>query len=339
MTSVLTLVKTRIYSHVSLDQIHEFETVIREHPNWDTLAGPPSIPALKIVARLIFWFAKILGPLLRLLPVHWRARDYLCVGYLAPHYVLYKTFPYFCIPAGLRILWMYDAWEKDYANIEALIRNHKINLAFITSLQTTQHFNALKLEDFRAYWSPEAITVSGYKQKPARERSIDVIQIGRKWDAYHEVIEPFCRAKDLTYLYEKIVGQIIFSSREEYLCGLADSKISICVPASVTHPGRSGKISTMTWRYLQSMASKCLILGILPGEMKLLFDYNPIVEIDMSRPCEQLHEILRTYDSYIDLIERNYLYIAANHQWANRLDTMMEQINQFKQIRQSEVSL
>jgi hypothetical protein len=72
------------------------------------------------------------------------------------------------------------------------------------------------------------------------------------------------------------------------LFGLANSKISICVPSDITHPERTGNISTITNRYLQSMASKCLILGKLPHDMLHLFDYNHIIEIDEENPVLQI---------------------------------------------------
>ncbi|MDD5200875.1 MAG: glycosyltransferase [Terrimicrobiaceae bacterium] len=248
------------------------------------------------------------------------------MGYLAPHYVLYKTFPYFCLPNARRILWMYDAWENEFGRIEALIRNHRINLAFLSSSQAVEHFNHLKLDRFAAHWIPEGITVSNYRWKPYGDRGIDVIQMGRKWDAYHERIKPFCESRGLTYLYEKVKGEIIFPRQEAFLDGLASSKISICVPSSITHPARSGRIETMTSRYLQSMASKCLVLGVLPEEMKQLFEHNPIIEIDRSDPCGQLRAILADFESYTDLIERNYAYVTAHHQWTNRLEQMMQQM-------------
>lgn len=311
----------------------EFEAVIEKHPEWEARLGLPVIQPLKVMSRMVSLFARILGPVLRVIPCRWPARDYLCVGYLAPHYVVYKTFPYFCLPGGLRMLWMYDVWESERGAVEKLIRKHRINIAFITSLQSTEYFNRLGLQDFAAYWSPEAVVVGNYRYKPYYERTTEVIQIGRKWDVYHKEIEPFCRVRGYRYLYEKVRGEIIFPTWDGFLDGIADAKVSICVPSSITHPARSGNVATMTSRYLQSMASKCLVVGVLPEEMRKLFDYSPIIEIDMSRPCEQLGEILENFGDYADLIARNYNYVMENHQCSNRLATMMEQIQEYKQGR------
>jgi hypothetical protein len=82
----------------------------------------------------------------------------------------------------------------------------------------------------------------------------------------------------------------------------------------------------MTLRYLQAMSSKCLIIGILPDEMRDLFEYMPIIEIDFSDPINQILIILENYNQYIDLIEKNYSEVIKNHQWKNRWYNMSELI-------------
>ncbi|MES2411906.1 MAG: hypothetical protein V4535_10735, partial [Bacteroidota bacterium] len=152
------------------------------------------------------------------------------------------------------------------------------------------------------------------------KRTTDVLQLGRKWNEYHDKIKAI--ENNLVYQYEKQPGQIIFKTREDFLEGLANSKISICVPSDITHPERTGKISTLTNRYLQSMASRCLILGKLPYDMQYLFDYNPIVEIDDENPVAQINSILENYNSYIPLIEKNYETVAKYHNWNARITQM-----------------
>ena len=146
--------------------------------------------------------------------------------------------------------------------------------------------------------------------------------LGRKWDAFHNAIFEEMERKGYVYLYEKVKGEIVFPTRELFVDGLARTKISICVPSSITHPDRAGDIETMTVRYLESMASKCLVLGVAPKEMIELFGYNPVVEIDMKNPSRQIEDILQNYDSYIPLIERNYAEVANNHTWDNRYERM-----------------
>jgi hypothetical protein len=124
--------------------------------------------------------------------------------------------------------------------------------------------------------------------------------------------------KGYTYLYELKKGELIFPTRQDFIAGLAKTKISICVPSSVTHPERSGNIETMTIRYLQSMVSKCLIVGHAPKEMIDLFGYNPVIEIDFTNPVGQIESILNNYNSYTALIEKNYNEVIQHHTWQCR---------------------
>jgi hypothetical protein len=68
------------------------------------------------------------------------------------------------------------------------------------------------------------------------------------------------------------------------------------------------------------MASRCLILGILPDDMLPLFNYNPIVEIDDHNPVAQIEFILSNFDTYIPLIEKNYDQVKKFHSWEARLN-------------------
>ncbi len=327
-----TLIQTRIARlGKGLLAIQEFEAAIREHAGWPVVSGPPGLPSpiIKVVSRLLRVCALALEHLLRFLPIRPRT-SYLSIGYVAPHYLIYKTFPYFCLPARSRIIWMYDAWEDQLGPIETAMRTHRINVAFISSKQAAHHLDRCGIPNFRAYWLPEAVTITNYFSKPINERHIEVLQMGRRWDQYHDAIEEFCRRTNLVYLYEGQPGANIFASYQEYLEGLASSKISICVPSAITHPARSGKISTMTWRYLQSMAAKCLVLGRLPDEMHELFDYMPIIEIDMNDPFGQLANLLENYGSYLSLIERNYRYVHEHHQWVNRIEAMKRCLGEFE---------
>lgn len=78
------------------------------------------------------------------------------------------------------------------------------------------------------------------------------------------------------------------------------------------------------------MASKVLIIGVMPEDMRELFSYLPIVEIDMENASAQLSGVLDNFDAYIPLIERNYVEVRALHQWENRWEIMKRKMEDFK---------
>lgn len=129
------------------------------------------------------------------------------------------------------------------------------------------------------------------------------------------------------HLYHSHHAGLLFKEKADLITALAQTKIVICVPSDITHPERAEYISSMTLRYLQAMASKCLIVGVTPFDMGELFDYDTIIEIDMKNAARQLLAILDNYESYVPLIERNYLAVQKNHQWINRWQVVKQKIS------------
>jgi hypothetical protein len=233
-----------------------------------------------------------------------------------------KCVPHFLLP-GRKSVYLFDAWPDVHERIRTFVNAFAVNHVFLSSSMAADRLNKSG-EGCVFSWIPEGIAPELYRYYPYPDKSIDVLQLGRRYDAYHEAIVSALTLDGKLYLYEKVKGEIIFPTREGFIDGLARSKISVCVPSSITHPKRSGDIETMTIRYLQSMASKCLIVGHAPREMTSLFGYNPVIEIDMRDPVKQLQVIMDNYGDFIPLIERNYAAIQAHHTWRHRWKAITE---------------
>lgn len=239
---------------------------------------------------------------------------------MGPNYE--KVFPYY-LSSCQKNVYMFDAWPEKHQSIEKFLEVADIDNVFFSSNQVTEIFKAKNLKT-RAHWIPEGILPSNYKFHNYNQKDIDVLQFGRRYNELHNLIVEPLEKKSIKYLYQREAGEIIFASNDAFLEGLARTKISICIPSNITHPERSGNISTMTVRYLQSMLSKCLVIGIIPAEMKLLFDYDPIIQIDMNNPADQIEYIIKNMDSFIPLIEKNYHYVLSHHTWLNRWQMIKE---------------
>jgi hypothetical protein len=302
------LVTYKGYSgHVAQDTVNEFQQVIvSDGAETQSTSNP-----VRVFSQL----------LLRLIPRHLQ-RLSLFKGKRDKKFcvIVGKEFQKCLIPflySADNSLYIFDAWPAYQDRIENFIRATRVRNVFFSSRYATDLFNAKNL-DCRITWVPEGITVSNYKFVDYAQKDIAVLAFGRRYDAYHEKIVGRLEEEGITYLYEKVIKAIVFPTRQDFIDGLARTKISICIPSSITHPEKAGKISTMTIRYLQSMASKCLIVGYMPDEMRSLFDYMPIVEIDDTDPAGQLIDILNNFDRYIPLIEKNYAYIRQHHTWEHR---------------------
>ena len=214
-------------------------------------------------------------------------------------------------------VYMFDAWPGKHGEILDFVDSWGVQYAFVSSSQAAERLNSVS-EHCTFIWVAEGVDTRLYRGRSVIERDIDVLQLGRKYDAHHSLIAPVLDSAGKVYLYEKEKGSLVFPGRADFIDGLARAKISICVPSSVTHSHRAGDIETMTTRYLQSMASRCLVLGHAPREMVELFGYNPVVEIDMSSPAEQVLDLLANYERCIPLIEKNYAAVTSGHTWDHR---------------------
>lgn len=311
------LIQSPNSSCVSNDTVQEFENTLRTEACFSIAHQPQYLYKLKfLVYRLI---RKVGFEVFMSTANKWK-NPLMDSGHL---FVImmnlneYKLRQFNLLTKHGRSVYLFDAWPKDHIKITQFIEQYKIDYLFVTSSQATNKLKTLS-QLTKIYWVPEGIDPSLYKQKPYAERSTDVLALGRKYDAYHEQI---CKPLDdlgYTYLYEKVKGELIYPQREDFIQGLANSKISICVPSNITHPDRAGDIATMTIRYLQSIVSKCLIVGHAPAEMIELFGYNPVIEIDHEKPVEQIVDILSNYENYISLIEKNYLIVISDHTWQSR---------------------
>ena len=231
-----------------------------------------------------------------------------------------KCFPHVLYP-GRKSVYLFDAWPIHHKMIAQFVQDHYLSHVFVSSSEAAKKL--IDISGSSAFsWIPEGVDPNSYQYRGYKDKDIDVLELGRRYDVYHEHIVKALANDGRVHLYEKTKGQLIFPADKDLVDGLARTKISICVPSNITHPDRAGDIETMTVRYLQSMVSKCLIVGHAPQEMVELFGYNPVVEIDMEKPTEQISEILENFADYVPLIEKNYTETLAHHTWDNRWQQM-----------------
>lgn len=227
-----------------------------------------------------------------------------------------KCAPYFVRPSR-KSVYLFDAWPGVHDKILKFVRDWHIQNVFVSSQQVAAMLNNRSSSN-KFIWIPEGVDPSRYQSRNYAAKDIQVLQLGRKYDVYHEKIVRALRDAKKTYMFEAVKGTPIFPTRQSFVDGLSKTRISICFPSNLTHPNRAGDIETMTARYLQSIVSKCLIIGHAPAEMVEIFGYNPVIEADMENAGAQLLTLLDNFDSYTPLIEKNYATVLQNHTWRAR---------------------
>jgi glycosyltransferase involved in cell wall biosynthesis len=231
-----------------------------------------------------------------------------------------KTFPHF-FRKGLKAIYMFDAWPSYHNYISRFVNDFNVDFIFVSSKQSARKLNE-RIGKSNVFWVPEGVDPDEYKFYPYHEKNIDILSFGRNYKLYHNEIADRLLQQNVNYKFPE-EGKMVFPDRQSFIDGLGRSKISVCFPTNITHPERAGNIETMTNRYLQSMAAKCLIIGKAPEEMKELFGYNPVVEVNMDDPAGQIADILSNFENYIELIERNYNKAINEHTWGKRWESIV----------------
>jgi hypothetical protein len=224
------------------------------------------------------------------------------------------------------IPYCFDCWEPGYERWKAFFLRNRVRLAFFSARQSAQYF-ATALPAMKSIWLPEATDPSDYNpDRTWLERDIDVFEMGRKNYDFHRNIVQAMMLKKRVHLFEKVEAQRIFPDKASFTNALGRSKICVCFPRSQTHMHESGSIETVTHRYFESIASKCIILGHCPTELSDLFGYNPVIEVESGKEVEQIEYILSNLEQYQDLVDRNYRRLFKVGTWRNRVPVIIDEV-------------
>lgn len=219
---------------------------------------------------------------------------------------------------GRPVVLAWDVWEDSVAEWIDLLHDFRVPVVFCTS---TAARDLLRERGFagRLLYLPEATSVALYRPgSPLSERPIQVLELGRRWNAWHDPVYRSGLLDRIESRYEAVSGQVIFDSRADLIDGFASSAISVCFPRSLTHPAAAGSVETFTHRYLESMASGCLVLGHAPADLVDLFGYNPVIEADVLDAPAQLRSVLDDLNAYQELADRNLETVRRVGDWAQR---------------------
>lgn len=222
--------------------------------------------------------------------------------------------------------YIFDCWPADYAYWERFLRSHKIAIAFFSAHQSAERM-AARVPGLQALWLPEGIDLTPYRDTvPIEARHIDLLEFGRRNEAFHDLVTGHCVARGYNHRYQRSATELAFADRQAFIDGLADSRILACFPSSLTHPDRSGDVETLTLRYLEGMASGCILLGRCPGELRTLFGYDPVVTADLENPGAQIDAILAAPNAFADLIARNSVRLREVGTWDSRVASMLKEL-------------
>lgn len=214
------------------------------------------------------------------------------------------------------VIYCFDCWEHEWDNWERFLSRNAFAQVFFSARQSAEELQR-RLPGHRIAWMPEGIDPAPYDpSRPLAERGTDLLEFGRHSPQYNGLVADFCREKGFAHRYRQGPAWL-FPTQDDLYRGLADAKLVVCLPRSITDP-QEGRVDTMTMRYLEAIASGALILGQCPAEMNALFGYKPVIEIDWANPRQQLEAILGNISEYEPLRRRNLDRLMEIGTWRAR---------------------
>lgn len=295
--------------HVALETIRAFERAL-DRAGVERVTLPISLirPAAKVLSRL------------RAIRATTRpAREPFIVTMIGPEE--HRLFPQSLLDRCVIVA--FDVWPPSYSWWSAFFRRHHLRVAFMSSAQSAKWFE--QSGDLQAaFWLPEAIDADEFDpRRPLTTRSIDVLELGRKNDEFHShVLEPL-KERGLRHLYQVDRDRVIFATRDNLTDGLADTRVLICYPACDTHPARAGNVETLTQRYLEGLASGCVLAGRAPRELVEVLGFDPVVKLDSSNPLDDLLSILGNIGDYQALVDRGAQAVRERASWDLRVESLL----------------
>ena len=231
-------------------------------------------------------------------------------------------FPYAYRNEIIPMIW--DCWPDFVPRMMSLFKRCNIKVAFFTSKQTTDLFSN-SFPQKKIYFLPEAINTALYYQGGNLEaRDVDVLEYGRLYMAAHEQL---LQIPNLRHEFSE-EGKHLFASFDDLARRIANTKIVVCYPRSVTHPDLAKGIETLTQRYWECMYSGALVVGKAPQELVDLLGYNPVIDADVDELKETIPYILRNLASYQNLADRNKAIASQIGDWKARFKSVEEILSQ-----------
>jgi len=221
------------------------------------------------------------------------------------------------------VIYAWDVWPPKYDGWERMLRRNRIRLAFISSRGSSEEMQR-RISQMKVMWMPEGVEHEHFATTTLlKDRPADVLELGRRYSVYHGKIVGTLKASGRVHRYQE-GPEPLYRTIPTLAKGYGEAKISICFPASMTHPHRAGNLQTATQRYFESIASKCVLVGHAPPELEELFGFNPVVEADEADPGGQLIAILDELDRYQLMVERNYARLLEVGTWEKRAKQIVE---------------
>ena len=249
------------------------------------------------------------------LPTLWKSKTEARLRFVEPVSLSFDTFPDYARYEIIPFIW--DCWPCYFEKVCAWFKKHNVRTAIFTSSQTAERMRE-RFPEMNIMYCPEGIDTSCYSEgKPLVERDIDLLEFGRSSNL--KLNENPSAKTEFRYVCTKKDGKYLYSN-EQLIEVMGDAKVTIALPRSITEPEKAGGIETLTQRYWENMLSRVVMVGHAPQELVDLVGYNPVIEMDLEHPKEQILGIVAHIGDYQELADRNRKVALEMGNWEQRMN-------------------
>lgn len=243
-----------------------------------------------------------------------------------------SIFPYYFGYEIVPFIW--DVWPVYWNQLYENLELFDCKTVFVTVRSFKEKLE--KELGINVFYIPEGIDITIYNSgKKLIQRDGDIIEIGRQYKKYHEVIETCVEKGILKNVNSSKIDaqgnlinkQLQFNTHEELCAALPNYKIMICFPQCDTNPQKAGSLETLTQRYWEAMLSGNLIIGRAPQELIDLIGYNPVIDVEWESPETQISKLLSHIESYQGLVDKNIEAAKKHASWDCRIPLIKEYLS------------
>lgn len=240
-----------------------------------------------------------------------------------------NAFPYYFGYEIIPMLW--DVWPSKWDQMYKDFKLFDCKLVFVTVKSVA---NKIEQElGIKAVWIPEGINCNLYNMgDDLINRRYDILEMGRHHIAYHKILTELFEQKKIDgYLSSQVLPDgrmddknLLFKNEEEMQKTIPQCRVMICFPHCDTNPSIAGNVETLTQRYWEAMLSRCVMIGRAPQELIEIIGYNPVIEVDWSKPEVQICDILKNIQTYQQLVDKNLQTALTHAPWIIRINKLKE---------------
>jgi hypothetical protein len=186
------------------------------------------------------------------------------------------------------------------------------------------------------YLPPGVDAVKFYPDLKTSDRSIDLVNLGRRSEVVHQALLELAEQQNFFYYYDYLSGARQRGDRHQehrtLICNLLkSSRYFITNHAKVNKPQETNGQREIGYRFFEGAAAGCVLLGCPPDNVafKHYFDWdNAIIPIDFDE--HNIVKIIAELDSQPELLKQiqtdNVVNSLLKHDWVYRWEEVLKKL-------------